>query len=429
MATNISTPEIAPVTSPPVLPSIPSNSTPPETKKKREISWNHQFHHQFLSLNFAGYLIREDWEDKIDHFMKKERITQILTGPQDREKFKEIIKEFDNLQGFDKFTEVIGSYELFDRDSKKEFYEEKCRKDIISEYTRYASLWDKDISEYRDEYYTSVENILARDAPPPDNIPGDKLEAEINRRVERELERGFRIMFGRRDHHLVASLVEALWDMEGEKEIRIAFVPKEQLLSVDMEYRKSRELTLQLHPNKPVYKRRDRDEIRGFEEAFTGGMPWCRAPGARQLAKSINDDVYKQITGNDNVETIWIEDKWLMSERKRLYREERKKDKDITPVKETDRNDQVNHYFPILKNISGFSGYIRDENFYEGLKGIIYIIQVDKIEESQSDDILTHFEELTKQELKYRKTNRKYKHEKHEQKLTEEKIKSDAKTA
>ena len=110
---------------------------------------------------------------------------------------------------------------------------------------------------------------------------------------------------------------------------------REQLLSVDMEDRVIREVTLQLHPNKPVYKRRDKDEIRGFEEAFVGVTPWCRVPGGRYLPRVINDAMYNKIRGREEVEKIWIEDEWLMSERKRIYRAERKLNKDKTPVKGT----------------------------------------------------------------------------------------------
>ena len=107
---------------------------------------------------------------------------------------------------------------------------------------------------------------------------------------------------------------------------------REQLLSVDMEDREIREVTLQLHPNKPVYRRRDKDEMRGFEEEFVGVTPWCRVPGGRYLSRVIDDVMYEEISGME-MEEIWIEDEWLMSERKRIHREERKRDKDKTPVK------------------------------------------------------------------------------------------------
>ena len=194
-----------------------------------------------------------------------------------------------------------------------------------------------------------------------------------------------------------------------------------------MEDREIREVTLQLHPNKPVYKRRDKDEIRGFEEEFIGLTPWCRVPGGRYLSRVIDDVMYKQISGRKEVEKIWIEDEWRMSERKRIYRIERKRNKDKSPVKGidtslsivtrvicvlfivTDPYDQVNHYLPLLKEVSGFRGLIRDDAFYEGLQGLIYIVRV--VEVAEPPDLLTHVERLTSRELQFRRELRDLKRE------------------
>ena len=99
-----------------------------------------------------------------------------------------------------------------------------------------------------------------------------------------------------------------------------------------MEDRKARELTLQLHPNKPVYKRRDRDEIRGFEETFVDALPWCKVPGGRNLSAVITNELFEEISGVVP-DVMWVENKWEMGERKRLYRTERKKDKETVPLK------------------------------------------------------------------------------------------------
>ena len=110
---------------------------------------------------------------------------------------------------------------------------------------------------------------------------------------------------------------------------------REQLLSVDMEKRSVRELTLQLYPHKPVYKRREKDEIRGWEEVFPDGMPWCMAPGGRALPEIIDGfngidydyTLYKELCGSeDRPKTLFTEDVWSMNERKRLFKEERKKE-------------------------------------------------------------------------------------------------------
>ena len=73
----------------------------------------------------------------------------------------------------------------------------------------------------------------------------------------------------------------------------------------------------------------------------------------------------------------------------------------------TDPYDQVNHYLPILKEVSGFRGLIRDEAFYEGLQGLIYIIRVVKMEKPA--DLLTHVERLTNKELQFRRDLRELK--------------------
>ena len=99
-----------------------------------------------------------------------------------------------------------------------------------------------------------------------------------------------------------------------------------------MEDREARELTLQLHPKKPAYRRRDRDEIRGREEIFADALPWCRVPGGRALSRIIDSRLYEAISGAAPV-TMWTEDSWAMSERRRLHREERKRDKDTVPLK------------------------------------------------------------------------------------------------
>ena len=65
------------------------------------------------------------------------------------------------------------------------------------------------------------------DTPPPlSEIPPTALEEEIKKRVM-EASNEFKIVFGRRDHHLVASTrEETLWDMREEGEIRLAYVPR-----------------------------------------------------------------------------------------------------------------------------------------------------------------------------------------------------------
>lgn len=84
----------------------------------------------------------------------------------------------------------------------------------------------------------------------------------------------------------------------------------------------------------------------------------------------------------------------------------------------TDPYDQVNHYLPILKEVSGFRGLIRDDAFYEGLQGLIYILQVARVEEPA--DLLTHTERLTREELQFRRDLREMKRERE----TETKTKS-----
>ena len=99
-----------------------------------------------------------------------------------------------------------------------------------------------------------------------------------------------------------------------------------------MEARPARELTLQLHPNKPVYKRRDRDEVRGWEEIFVDALPWCRVPGGRALSGVIDNQLFERLSERPPV-PMWTEDQWEMRERKRRDREERKRDKDTVPLK------------------------------------------------------------------------------------------------
>ena len=91
----------------------------------------------------------------------------------------------------------------------------------------------------------------------------------------------------------------------------------------------------------------------------------------------------------------------------------------------TESRVQVNHFLPILKETTGFKGYIREDRFYEGLKGLLYLIQVSLVEDTSPPDRATHLERVVSEELLHRKEERKAKRDR---KLLEEKEKAKNKT-
>ena len=93
----------------------------------------------------------------------------------------------------------------------------------------------------------------------------------------------------------------------------------------------------------------------------------------------------------------------------------------------TDARVQVNHFLPLLKEITGFKGYIREDRFYEGLKGkgLLYLVQVSKVEDTAAPDRATHLERIVSEELLHRKEERRARRERRRQ---EEKEKAESKT-
>ena len=91
----------------------------------------------------------------------------------------------------------------------------------------------------------------------------------------------------------------------------------------------------------------------------------------------------------------------------------------------TDSRVQVNHFLPILKETTGFKGYIREEKFYEGLRGLLYLIQVSHVDDTCPSDSATHLERIVLEELEHRKVERKARREKRKM---EEKEKAKTKT-
>ena len=186
-----------------------------------------------FTLCYLGYLITDTkWRDEILKLNKEGETLKILKGQQDERAFKDFVKAFNELNYFEEF---VNSTEENSKD--KPIFAEKCRKEIETQYSRYRQLWDKKVPD-RGKKYASGLNVTRwvqdlsqtagekTDTPPPlSEIPPTDLEEEIKKRVM-EASNEFKIVFGRRDHHLVASLVETLWDMREEGEIRLAYVPR-----------------------------------------------------------------------------------------------------------------------------------------------------------------------------------------------------------
>ena len=181
--------------------------------------------------------------DKVSEFVEEGSVyrAQLLrdTGCQGEDTFRELVDEFESEvlpeKGLIGFTKVLGG-EL--GGGRREFFAKKCEKDILTEIGRYKSIYiPKDTSVSKQETSDKTPE------PIPDKFQpilplvqletrGDRegyteaLGEETERRVELEVARSFRMVFGRRDHHLVASLVSALWSMGSEGDIRMAHVPR-----------------------------------------------------------------------------------------------------------------------------------------------------------------------------------------------------------
>ena len=158
----------------------------------------------------------------------------ILTGAQEKGKFEEFVEAFkEAFKEQKRFTEFVNSTEDYTKD--EQIYKDKCKREIETEYSRYRQLWDKKDMERGKKYLTGLDvskwvqdpSFPAEEKPykPLHEIPPDALNEEVRKRVE-GAPKEFKIVFGRRDHHLVASLVEALWSMREKDEIRIAYVPR-----------------------------------------------------------------------------------------------------------------------------------------------------------------------------------------------------------
>ena len=198
--------------------------------------------HQGLNLKknpALGYLIlRDDWLDRVTKFVKGSNLAEVLRGTasQTEDRFRELVRHLDETvpeETLKSFTSVIGT-DLGAGGRRREFIEKKCRNDILTEIRRYKSIYipkdtgvskqeptDKPVEEIPAKY-ASILPIIREGSEEGERA----LMEEAERRVEEEMGRGFRIMFGRRDHHLVSALVSALWSMKGEGNIRMAFVPK-----------------------------------------------------------------------------------------------------------------------------------------------------------------------------------------------------------
>lgn len=401
-----------------------------------ETPWEHPFHEKFLTLNFAGYLIRNGQGFDGAEFLRRHE-------KDFADNFENLVKEFDNFIDPDKIHKF---YQLVPNQDEKqrEYYEKVYRKYWSIEMERYKCLSKpneagKDtLNEAESEKGTNKMDLInsfkffTTEALKKytDEGVGEIPEKDIKHLVDKIMRRGFKFLFGRSDHRLVASLVKAIWDMKKEGDWKIAYVPREQLLSVDMEKRSVRELTLQLYPHKPVYKRREKDEIRGWEEVFPDGMPWCMAPGGRALPEIIDGfngidydyTIYKELCGSeDRPKTLFTEDVWSMNERKRLFKEERKKEVEKSVLKVNDARVQVNHFLPILKEVTGFRGRIRDEDFYNGFQGLIYIVQVQEKEDTVSElDKEPHLKSLIASELAFRREKKRKERKDREEKLRKE---------
>ena len=181
----------------------------------------------------------EDWQTRVTELMEKSNRVSLISGREGEteERFKELVDEFDK--------ELVGSTNTLKRfacvigtdlgKGREEFLTNKCENNILTEIRRYKSIHipkDTIVSmqepsdtpiEVKPHKYQSV-------IPITEAVDNDSyklaIEEETERRVREEMGLGFRIMFGRRDHHLVSSLVSALWSMQGEGNIRMAFVPR-----------------------------------------------------------------------------------------------------------------------------------------------------------------------------------------------------------
>ena len=236
-----------------------------------------------FTFRYLGYLITDkDWRTEILK-LNKEKDLEILTGPQGEGKFEEFVGTFNKLLDVKSLTESIEStkptngFVRFvdsanpEKNTKDEpIYQEKCRREVETEYSRYRQLCDKKDKE-RDKKDAETDKKVAdtdkkdaetdnKDAEnkkkdtemkmkdtemklkdkyapgidawlkgPPEDLDArplaELIEEETKKRVK-DASNEFKIVFGRRDHHLVASLVEALWDMKEEGEIRMAYVPR-----------------------------------------------------------------------------------------------------------------------------------------------------------------------------------------------------------
>ena len=153
--------------------------------------------------------------------------------------FENLVKEFDNFIDPDKIHKF---YQLVPNQDEKqrEYYEKVYRKYWSIEMERYKCLSKpneagKDtLNEAESEKGTNKMDLINSFKfftiealkKYTDEGVGEIPEKDIKHLVDKIMRRGFKFLFGRSDHRLVASLVKAIWDMKKEGDWKIAYVPR-----------------------------------------------------------------------------------------------------------------------------------------------------------------------------------------------------------